>query len=290
MLNQLDEKKIVLRFNKAALTYDKAALLQYKVGKALFDRLQGIRIRPHTILDLGCGTGHFTSRFRQAYPQAKIINLDKAFNMLQRGKIQQKEGCLPAIYWLGGEAERLPFLEQSFDLIYSNLMLHWSIDFSQVLKELGRILKPDGLLLFSMVGIDTLKELRYCWARVDNRPHVHVFSDMHDLGDSLLQNFFTDPVLDVEYYTVLYKDVLTLMRDLKQLGAQNLSVGRHRGLTTKKSLQNCIHFYEEFRDAKGRLPATWEIIYGHAFAPRYIGNSQEIKIALNEIGGRVVRN
>lgn len=291
MLNQLEEKKIASRFNKAAHTYDKAAVLQRVVGSTLLERLRGIHLQPQTILDLGCGTGYFTFSLKEIYPTAEIIGFDKSDGMLNQAKLKE-QGELSKIYWLGGQAESLPFRDHSFELIYSNLMLHWSTDFSAMLNELNRILKPDGLLLFSMVGADTLKELRYCWSQVDANPHVHIFPDMHDLGDALLQMAFADPVMDVDYFTLLYADTFSLMRELKALGVQNLSIDRHRGLTSKKALQTVIQFYEDFRSVTGKLPATWEIIYGHAWAAAQTATVKtaqteyEVKIPINEIGGR----
>lgn len=292
MLNELDKKKIAFRFNKASLSYDKAAVLQRTVGSALVERLQGIRLKPLTILDLGCGTGHATSFLKKTYPLAEVIGFDKSLGMLKKAYTQTTNDGFFKFHCLGGQAESLPFRSHSFELIYSNLMLHWSTDFLVTLNELRRVLKPGGLLLFSIVGADTLKELRYSWAQVDDKPHVHVFPDMHDLGDSLLQTTFVDPVMDVDYFTLLHSDLFSLMNDLKALGVQNLSVDRHRGLTSKRSLQMLIQAYDMFRTSAGKLPATWEIIYGHAWAAtqkavKTTQRSNEIQILVNEIGGRI---
>lgn len=287
MIIQLDERQIARRFDKAANTYDPVAVLQQRVGEALLDRLPGIRCSPQTILDLGCGTGYFETFLKKLYPVAKIIGLDKSNGMLVQAQAKEKEYQLTDIHWVGGCAENLPFSDHSFELVYSNLMLHWSNDFTKSLKEIRRILKPEGLLLFSMVGPDTLQELRYCWRTIDDQPHVHLFVDMHDLGDSLLQTPFVDPVMDVEYFTLLYSEALDLMKELKKLGVQNIAKDRQRGLTSKGTLKKLIQAYECFRSQEGKLPATWEIIYGHAWAeekkPKKQNDFSEIKIPLSSI-------
>lgn len=287
MIIQLDETHIVHRFNKASKSYDEVAVLQQQVGKSLLERLQGIRYRPQTILDLGCGTGYFAKSLKKLYPAAKIIGLDKSSGMLTQAQVKEKEYGLTDTHWVCGYTENLPFNDHSFELIYSNLMLHWSNDFSKSLNEIRRILKPGGLLLFSMVGPDTLQELRYCWSTIDNRPHVHLFVDMHDLGDNLLQTPFIDPVMDVEYFTLLYSEALDLLKELKKLGVQNLAKDRQRGLTSKGTLKKLLQAYECFRNQAGKLPATWEIIYGHAWAAekklQRQNNLSEIKIPVNSI-------
>ncbi|MCZ6924090.1 MAG: malonyl-ACP O-methyltransferase BioC [Rickettsia endosymbiont of Ixodes persulcatus] len=287
MIIQLDQTQIAQRFNKAASTYDPVAVLQQQVGKSLLERLQGIRCQPQTILDLGCGTGYFEAFLKKLYPTAKIIGLDKSNGMLTQAQVKEKKYQLTDIHWVNGNAENLPFSDHSFELVYSNLMLHWSNDFIKSLKEIRRILKPEGLLLFSMVGPDTLQELRYCWSTIDEQPHVHLFADMHDLGDNLHQTPFVDPVMDVEYFTLLYSEALDLMKELKKLGVQNIAKNRHRGLTSKGTLKKLIQAYECFRTKEGKLPATWEIIYGHAWVAEKQSQKQngfdEIKIPLSSI-------
>lgn len=285
MIIQLEQTHIARHFNKAARTYDSVAVLQQQVGKYLLERLQGIRCSPQIILDLGCGTGYFEPFLNKLYPTAKIVGLDKSSGMLSQAQLKETKYSLGGINWVNGYAEKLPFRDHSFELIYSNLMLHWSSNFIECLKEIHRILKPEGLLLFSMVGPDTLQELRYCWKTVDEHPHVHQFVDMHDIGDNLLQTSFAHSVMDVEYFTLLYAEALDLMRELKKLGVQNIAKNRQRGLTSKGTLKKLIQTYEGFRSQEGKLPATWEIIYGHAWSAEKQSEKpkevDEIKIPIN---------
>jgi malonyl-CoA O-methyltransferase len=167
-----------------------------------------------------------------------------------------------------GDAESLPLVRDSVDMIFSNLTLQWCNDLDQVFREFRHVLKVNGLLMFSTLGPDTLKELRLSWAEVDEKPHVHAFIDRHDIADALIRAGFESPLLDVEHFILIYKDGYALMRDLKSLGASNRSLARRRGLTGRGSLAKLIEAYERYR-RDGVLPATHEVVYGHAWVPAY---------------------
>jgi malonyl-CoA O-methyltransferase len=189
----------------------------------------------------------------------------------KRGRWLRKPRCVCA------DAERLPFADSSFDLVFSNLMLQWCVELEVVFTELQRVLRPGGLLLFTSFGPDTLHELRGSWQQVDGYSHVNAFADMHDVGDALLRTRFADPVMDVERLTVTYADVWKLMRELKQIGAHNVTLGRPRGLTGKARMQRLVGAYEHYR-SQGVLPASYEIVNGHAWS-----TSAECGISLESI-------
>ena len=261
---RLDKQQARLAFERAALTYDEAAALQREIGRRLIERLQLIRLQPAVILDLGAGTGTFSKALLQRYRKADVIALDVALNMLRhtqrRGRWFRKPRCVCS------DAERLPFADDSFDFIFSNLMLQWCMDLESVFTELRRVLAPGGLLMFTTLGPDTLKELRASWEAVDGYTHVNSFIDMHDVGDALMNTHWAEPVMDAERITVTYREVRTLMQDLKHLGAHNVTVGRPRGLTGKQRFQQVAGAYEQFR-VDGVLPASYEVVYGHAWSP-----------------------
>jgi malonyl-CoA O-methyltransferase len=160
--------------------------------------------------------------------------------------------------------ENLPVANSSINLLWSNLALQWCNDLDTAFNEVARVLQPEGLFIFSTFGPDTLKELR----AASNNAHTHVsrFIDMHDIGDSLTRAGFSAPVLDVEHYTLTYDNVKGVMQDLKSIGAHNATQGRARGLQGKGFLSNLTQQYEQFR-TQGKLPATFEVIYGHAWRP-----------------------
>ena len=160
--------------------------------------------------------------------------------------------------------ERLPFAERAFGLIWSNLALGWTEDALSAFRELNRVLEPGGLLTFSAYGPDTLVELRRAFHAVDPGPHVHRFIDMHDIGDMLLAAGFAAPVVDMETLTLTYADVPALLGDLRRTGQSNTAGERRRGLSGRGLWQGMLAAYErERRD--GRIPATMEIVYGHAW-------------------------
>jgi len=275
----LPEKSMARRsFEAAAATYDQAAVLQREVGRRLLQRLDLMKIKPLRILDLGTGTGQCLPGLFARFRSAEVVGLDIAWSMLARarkhGRWLRRPRCVC------GDAERLPFGSGRFDLVFSNLTLQWCTDLEATFAELQRILRPGGLLLFTTLGPDTLRELRDSWRSVDGYSHVNGFLDMHDVGDELVRSRFSDPVMDVERLTLTYADVWKLMRELKQLGAHNVTAGRQRGLTGKAHIRRLVEAYECYR-RDGVLPASYEIVHGHAWA-----TSDEISVPLDRITRR----
>ena len=261
----LEKRKVRASFERSAPDYDRVAVLQRTVGKRLMEHLDPVRLNPKIVLDVGVGTGEFLRPLSRRFPKAKIIGLDIAESMLHqaRGKAPRLLGK-PAL--ICADAERLPMCPASVDLLFSNLTLQWCNDLDRTYKELVYALAPGGLLQFSTLGPDTLHELRHSWAVADGYSHVNAFFDLHDVGDGLVRAGLIDVVVDVERITRTYDDVFALMRELKTLGAKNANVGRRRGLTGKKRMQAVVTAYESFR-VDGMLPATYEVVYAHGWAP-----------------------
>jgi malonyl-CoA O-methyltransferase len=260
----IDKEQARRSFDRAADRYDEVALLQREIGERMLERLDYVRLQPKVVLDAGCGTGVATAQLARRYRGARVIALDFAHGMLRharrRGTLFRRPRCVCA------DLERLPLADRSVDLLYSSSALQWSADLPGTFAEFLRVLRPGGLLTFSTFGPDTLKELRAAWAAVDGHSHVSPFPDMHDIGDWLVRGRFADPVMDAEWMTVTYEAVDGLMRDLKLLGAHNATTGRARGMTGKGRLAAMRAAYERFR-VDGRLPATYEVVYGHAWVP-----------------------
>jgi len=208
----------------------------------------------------------------QKFPRASLFNLDIAEGMLQFANrayplCPSKKVC--------GDVETLPFKSESVDFIFSNCTFHWFLDPIVAFLEIQRVLKPGGFLLFSTFGPDTLKELRESYQSIDTETHVNPFLDMHDIGDLLLHTQFLDPVMDRENITLTYENVQGLLNDLKETGANAVKRQPSQGLKTQNHLQKLTKAYNEYRNASGELPATFEIVYGHAFTHEYIDNQPE---------------
>ena len=261
----LEPRRVRRAFDRAAKTYDGAAVLHAEVRENLLERLQLVTLVPRVVLDAGAGTGHGSRALQRRYPKALVVALDSSRQMLQMAGRQQS--WLRPFVRVCGDAERLPLADGSVDLIVSNLLLQWCHP-DEVFAEFRRVLKPSGLLSFSAFGPDTLRELRSAWRQIDARSHVHRFIDMHDLGDALVRNGFAAPVLDVERFTLRYLDVRSVAADLKSTGAHNATAGRAKGLTGPRKFAAMQAAYENFRE-DGRLPATYEVVFAHAWVPAH---------------------
>jgi malonyl-CoA O-methyltransferase len=280
---RLDKRQARRAFERAAATYDEAAALQREVGERMLERLDLVRLRPARVLDLGAGTGECSMALRKRYRKASVVSLDIALNMLRQ--TQNRGGWLRKPACVCGDGECLPFADDSFELVFSNLMLQWCMDLEPVFTELRRVLAPGGLLMFTTFGPDTLRELRASWEVVDGYTHVNAFIDMHDIGDALIRTHWAEPVMDSEHITVTYPGVRPLMRDLKNLGAHNVTAGRPHGLTGRHRLQQVERAYEAFR-ADGVLPASYEVVYGHAWSPAVRPAMQAVEVPVMRMQSR----
>ncbi len=261
----IDRRNVAASFDGAAKNYDAASLLQKTVADRLFETFDLIKINPTSILDLGSGTGYGTKKLRQRFKKAQYYQSDISEEMLAVAK-KQSPLFFSNDHFVCADAAQMPFGENQHDLVFSNLMLQWCNDLETVFSELGRMLKPGGVFIFTSFGPDTLKELRECWQQVDDYVHVNAFVDMHDIGDSLIRNGLGAPVLSVEHIVLTYDECKQLLRDLKNIGAHNVNAGRRKTLTGRQRLHKVVAHYEKFR-VNNTLPATYEVIYGHAWRP-----------------------
>jgi malonyl-CoA O-methyltransferase len=276
---RFDKRQLRSASEQAAPTYDTAAALPNEVASRLLERLQLMRIEPRLVCDLGARTGLATRMLMRRFPRAIVLAMDLAPAMLCRVRRRRLAWRRPRC--VCGDLEALPLAEASCDLVFSNLALPWVNDLDLACRELRRVLRPGGCLLFSTFGPDTLRELRQAWASSNGGPHVNNFYDMHDIGDALLRAAIVEPVMDVEHFKLTYRSMTDLMRELKATGAQVVA-GRSQGLTGRDRMHAATRAYEGYRQ-DGVLPATFEIVYGHGW-----GQSQAQDRARVDASGRTV--
>ena len=278
----IDLRAVRRHFARASATYDAAAVLQREVAARLAARLDVVKLVPRRLLDAGCGTGDALGEFALRYPQAQRVALDLALPMLAGARakttarrslagrllapLRSRQGAaVPG--FACGDIAALPFAAASFDLVWSNLALQWVADPRQAFAEVLRVLDTGGLFAFTTFGPDTLRELRAVFAAIDGEPHVSRFLDLHDVGDLLVEAGFADPVMEMERFTLTYAGAADFLHDLKAIGATNAASARARGLMGRRRWQRALAGLDALRAAapEGRLPATYEVVYGHAW-------------------------
>jgi malonyl-CoA O-methyltransferase len=277
--HDVDPAAVRRGFARAAGTYDAAAVLQREVGNRMAQRLDYVKLAPARILDAGCGTGEAVGELAVRYPGARVVALDIAQPMVDAARRRARSrrsllgrllaplarssaGTPPA--FVCADIGALPFAGVSFDFVWSNLALQWVNDVPRAFAEFRRVLAVGGLLSFTTFGPDTLRELRGAFTGVDGMTHTNRFIDMHDVGDMLVGAGFADPVMDMERLTLTFDSPRALFAELKALGATNRTRGRPKGLMGRTRFDRAVHALERLR-LNGRIPATFEVVYGHAW-------------------------
>ena len=266
----VDPRQVRRRFARVAPTYgDGADFFSREIDRRMLERLDFVQIEPGRIVDLGCSQGASREPLREHYPKAQYLGIDLVPEMLQAARRPGAgwQRWLPfrreaGTAFVAADANRLPLRSGCAGLVWSNLLLHWLDDPLPALAEIHRILEVDGLLMFSTLGPDTLKELRSAFG--DGYAHTQRFIDMHDLGDMLVACGFADPVMDMEIVTLTYDSFDAMVDELRAAGATCAMRARRHGLTGRQTWEKVRAAYEGLR-ADGKLPATFEVVYGHAW-------------------------
>jgi len=265
LLNSRDVRR---RFDRAADTFGAADFVHGVTRDGLLARLLPLCIDAKTVLDLGAATGSATAPLQKRFGGAHIVSLDLSRNMLLQRKRRRRWFARTSS--VQADAQRLPFADGSFDVVFANLLLPWVNDPAAVFAEVSRVLRKGGALAFATLGPDSFKQLIRAWGHVDghahvNRAHVHRFPDMHDIGDALVHAGLADPVLDVDRLTVKYPDAHKLFRDLTLSGSRNSLAGRHRGLLGKRQFNRLVAALSEATPGAG-IEIDLELVYGHCWS------------------------
>lgn len=278
----VDTRRVRCGFARVAATYGEVDFFAREIDRRMQERLDYVRIEPGCIVDLGCSRGASLVGLGERYPGVPLVGVDFVPEMLAGARAPRSawQRWLPfrreeGPSWLAADAARLPLVNASAGLVWSNLLLHWVDDPLPVFAEAHRVLGTGGLLMFSTLGPDTCKELRAAFG--DGQAHTQRFIDMHDLGDMLVACGFADPVMDMETLTLTYDSLPALLADLRAAGPGCAMQSRRRGLLGRSVGQAMAAAYEAQRRG-GKLPATFEVVYGHAWkaAPRKTADGRSI--------------
>ncbi|WP_425332991.1 methyltransferase domain-containing protein [Cupriavidus pinatubonensis] len=283
-----------IAFDRRSAAFGQLDFLLGEIGRRMQERMEVVRLTPQRALDIGCGHGQGLAGLRARFPDAQIAGLDISGVMLaeagqrdpQRrpGWVGRLLGKRPLFDLVQGDLATLPFAPGSFDLLWSNLVLHWHPEPHRVFPEWHRVTRDDGLVMFSLFGPDTLRELRTAFEEVDTATHTLRFVDMHDIGDMLVHGGWSTPVMDMETLTVTYESPETLLREVQAFGGLRAHPAlRRAGLHGRRWHQAVCAALERLRNADGVIPLTFEIVYGHAWKLPPRGAQQ-----VDELGRAVV--
>lgn len=259
-----DRRRLRRRRDRAAAGLAQHDFLFREAGERLADRLDDVTQDFPLALDLGCHGGEMGRLLKGRGGIKTLIQCD-----LSPAMAASAGGLAVA-----GDEEFLPFGDGRFDLVLSNLSLHWTNDLPGALIQIRRALKPDSLFLATLLGGETLKELRRALleAEVETEggasPRVSPFADVRDMGDLLQRAGFSQPIADYDMVDVTYTDPFRLLADLRGMGETNVLMERRKGFTRRATLLAAAERYRKlYARADGRLPATFQVIYLTGWSP-----------------------
>ncbi|MDB4040285.1 malonyl-ACP O-methyltransferase BioC [Methylophilaceae bacterium] len=256
-------------FNRHAKTYDQYSSLQDKISDNLFKKLNLVKVRPNSILDLGCGTGRNGKILNKKFTKIKLINYDFSINMLGEAKRKQHNNANHSLgnnelSYVCGDIEELPFPKNTFDIIWSTSSFQWCNNLSNTFKEIQSILKPGGLFIFSTFGPNTLFELKNITKKISKYQKTNDFIEIKSIKKILDAEGFIDPIINSEEFCLAYKDINMLFLDLKKIGASSGFESKKIGLSSKLFLKLISDGYRKY-SYDGIFPATYEALYGYAW-------------------------
>ena len=278
-------------FSRAASEYDQHTALIRDIGQRLLERLDGLRFQPRTIADLGCATGHQALALHQRFPAARILALDSSRPMLAQAR-RHRGWWKHRFELVSGQIETLPLAEDAVDLVFANLSLHGSTAIDASLANMRRVLRPGGLLLLSVPGLDCLRELRQAWQAVEpGTARVMPFTEVQRLGSALTRAGFTEPVLDTDWLKSTVESPSDLLQSLKCSGFINTAPARPRGLTHPDRVAKVLAALAQSSDQGAAFQVSWEIVYASAWAPDHgqpirAGAGEEASMPISRIGIR----
>lgn len=278
----LNASSVRRRFDRAAATFDQADFVHRHTADGLFERMAPTLVDVRHVLDAGSATGSASRALARHFRRSRVVSLDASMNMLRTAR--RRRSRFAKIAEIRADALQLPFRTGSMDLVFSNLLLPWLDDLPAFLTEVARVLRKEGLFVFSSLGPDSFRELRNAWRAVDAHEHVNLLPDMHEVGDAMTQAGLRDPVLDVDYLTLSYRSADTLLSDLSLAGARNSLRGRAPTLTGKGRFDTVRRALAG--DDAVPFSLQLELVFGHAWGGGPVSPPGEFRLDVGDIGRR----
>ncbi|ATZ11077.1 malonyl-ACP O-methyltransferase BioC [Erwinia amylovora] len=245
MQQTVNKQAIAAAFGRAARSYNQHAELQRQCGERLLQHARpGIALQ---VLDAGCGTGWFSRRWRA--DGHRVTALDLSEKMLQQARENQAADC-----YQSGDIEALPFADARFDRCWSNLAVQWCSDLSQALRELRRVTKPGGQVLFSTLTEGSLNEVSAAWQYLGRSAPLNRFASL-----PVIEQAAAGMMLASYTLTLAFPDVQSALRSLKGIGATHLHQGRPDSMLSRRELQRLEQVWQ--RDARGCL-LSYQLVSG----------------------------
>jgi len=259
-----DRAQVRRQRDRAAATLAEHDFLIRESADRLVDRLEDVTREFPLALEIGCHGGELTEKLRGRFGIETLVSCDLSPRMAQAAR----ENCAPwGALVAAADEETLPFAEGRFDLVVSNLSLHWVNDLPGALLQIRRVLKPDGLFVASLLGGGTLKELREIMMEAELAeeggvsPRVSPFVDVKDAGALLQRAGFSLPVADIDDIPVTYGNPMTLLTDLRGMGETNAVKVRRKSFTRRATLMRALSLYHErYAGPDGRMPASFQVL------------------------------
>ncbi len=250
----INKQAIAKSFSDAAQSYDSLAVFQHSVGKKLMSFLPADNV--NRVLDLGAGTGYFSSALRQRYSTADIVEVDISSAMLASCQSRAVDS-----FQVQADIELLPFCPQSFDIIFSSLSIQWCHDLDKVFKNVADSLVDGGMVVLTTLADGSLFELKKAWASVDDAVHVNVFESEKHIRQCCEQSGLNLQHWLVEDDVQRFSTMRHLIRSVKDIGAHNMHPDRPKGLMGKNKYHQFVSAYDALRTDDDKLPLTYRVLY-----------------------------
>ncbi|WP_416304937.1 methyltransferase domain-containing protein [Neptunicella sp. SCSIO 80796] len=247
------KQRIARQFGRAAADYDHCADVQWHIAQ---DALQLLPASDGMVLDIGAGTGKVTRAMLPLH--AKVIGLDLAEGMLKYAQQQARESNAHSLSWVAGDGEKLPFLDNSFEALFSSMALQWCG--LGVFSECYRVMKPAARGVVAIMSQGSFQQWQQCWQQIDSRQHINQFPSHVSLQQAAERAGFAVKASQREYMTY-HPDVRQLLGSIKSIGANVVTETANAVPLTRRSLAELNRQYEQYRNEQGLLPLGYRISF-----------------------------